>query len=166
MQVVIGMSKDKDLDACLGELRAWVDPKNVIIVEADHPRASPVSEMLPLLPGATAVDKGHPLAADQGSVSAGVALAVTAARFDAETATAAAAAPSGDGSGDAGASAAPCPIVVCGSLYIMDDVQKALGVANADADPRSVQQAWSDRKVGLNKDQAAMAAEGDATDRN
>ena len=42
------------------------------------------------------------------------------------------------------------PIIVCGSLYMMDAVRKELGMDVA-ADPDVVQQAWSDRKVGLNK---------------
>ena len=51
--------------------------------------------------------------------------------------------------GEGGAGEGAAPIIICGSLYIMDEVQQVLGIGREDQmDSYIVQQAWSDRKIG------------------
>ena len=131
MPVVVGMSIDKDLSECLGCLTEWVNSDNVFLVQAGHPRAAPVSDMLPSIPGANSCS----------SVEEGIANAVERNRQNFAPLL----------SGGAGSRG---PIIVCGSLYMMDAVRAELGMAVV-TDPDLVQQAWSDRKVGLNKGESA-----------
>jgi dihydrofolate synthase/folylpolyglutamate synthase len=135
MPVVVGMSIDKDLTECLGCLTEWVSAENVFLVQAGHPRAAPVSDMLPLIPGANTCS----------SVEEGIAKAVERnQQFLASPQS-------------RGADSRP-PIIVCGSLYMMDAVRTELGM-DVVTDPDVVQQAWSDRKVGLNKGEDEHAKE-------
>ena len=121
VKVIVGMSADKNLVECLGSLRECVPDENIYLVQANHPRSAPVSEMLEIVPRATACS----------SVEYGIDEAMNQAGSEGHSAT---------------------PIIVCGSLYIMDAVRCKLGMSVV-SDPVIVQEAWSNRKAGLNKDE-------------
>jgi len=139
VQIIIGMSIDKDLDRCMNVLKQWVPcPENILLVESNHPRAAPVESLSLHLPGAVVmVPSGGGAGNSTSSIPQGISLAVERSKRNHAK------------HGRASSTLSPPPIIVCGSLYIMDEVLQVLGVGNQELqDPSIVQQAWVDRKVG------------------
>ncbi len=132
VQVVIGMSIDKDLGACMETIKKWILPENIILVQCGHPRAAPVSSLAHYLPGSVVMTPVN----SSTSIPQGISYAIERSQRMKKTLQ--------------HASAGDAPIIVCGSLYIMDEVLEVLGINQNEQkkDPSIVQQAWSDRKVG------------------
>jgi dihydrofolate synthase/folylpolyglutamate synthase len=137
VQVVIGMSVDKDLEKCLETVRKWILPENTILVQSGHPRAAPVSSLERHLPGSVAMIPGSVHDNNGGSsslssISQGISFAIERSKMQKKV------------------SGTAAPIIICGSLYIMDEVLQVLGIAQNEnqKDPLEIQKAWTDRKVG------------------
>jgi dihydrofolate synthase/folylpolyglutamate synthase len=127
VQIIIGMSVDKDLEECMKVLKRY-KPENILLVKSNHPRAAPVKSLASHLPGAIVMEPGQ----NDSSIPQGISLAIERSRNTFHNIN----------------DTAP-PIIICGSLYIMDEVLQVLGASQEDQqDPFIVQQAWVDRKVG------------------
>jgi dihydrofolate synthase/folylpolyglutamate synthase len=134
VQVVVGMSVDKDLQTCMDIIKeSGLRPENILLVQSSHPRAAPASSLATYLPDSTVFESGE----HASSIAMGISYAIERAGRRAAAGAA------------AGEARDMSPIIVCGSLYIMDEVQQVLGIGRVDqTDPSVVQQAWSDRKTG------------------
>jgi len=134
VQVVVGMSVDKDLQTCMNILKqSGLSSQNILLVQSTHPRAAPVSYLASYLPNAVIFETETNC--HVSSIAMGVSYAIERARVRRS-----------EGAAGEGVAA---PIIICGSLYIMDEVQQVLGIGREDQmDSYIVQQAWSDRKIG------------------
>ena len=142
VQVVVGMSVDKDLQTCMNILKqSGLSSENILLVQSTHPRAAPVSYLASYLPNAVIFETETNC--HVSSIAMGVSYAIERARERARIRRSEGAA------GEGGAGEGAAPIIICGSLYIMDEVQQVLGIGREDQmDSYIVQQAWSDRKIG------------------
>ena len=106
LRIVAGFSRDKDLGGCLELIAAAKNVLALHLVQASHPRAAPVQEVLDLVternePGGVAAVSA------EGGVTTGVHAALQATSESQ---------PGGEE-----------VVVVCGSVFIMSEAREALG---------------------------------------